>query len=190
MRTVCGTILVAALAGVTAFADTVEERERRTDEIAQWLPEEPKADGARIGDRAAWGLLSAMPEAKEAVAQAGEILSQPIPKVTDERYLDYSRNGNRRDYETQFFAREINLVRLLLAECLENKGRFLPKIVEYVESMCSERSWTGPAHDPNLTCFNGKPHVDLFAAQRAFLLAQTCDWLREVLPSDVKKTDT
>ena len=187
MRTVCGTILVAALAGVTAFADTVEERERRTDEIAQWLPEEPKADGARIGDRAAWGLLSAMPEAKEAVAQAGEILSQPIPKVTDERYLDYSRNGNRRDYETQFFAREINLVRLLLAECLENKGRFLPKIVEYVESMCSERSWTGPAHDPNLTCFNGKPHVDLFAAQRAFLLAQTCDWLREVLPSDVKK---
>ena len=187
MRTVCGTILVAALAGVTAFADTVEERERRTDEIAQWLPEEPKADGARIGDRAAWGRLSAMPEAKEAVAQAGEILSQPIPKVTDERYLDYSRNGNRRDYETQFFAREINLVRLLLAECLENKGRFLPKIVEYVESMCSERSWTGPAHDPNLTCFNGKPHVDLFAAQRAFLLAQTCDWLREVLPSDVKK---
>ena len=187
MRTVCGTILVAALAGVTAFADTVEERERRTDEIAQWLPEEPKADGARIGDRAAWGRLSAMPEAKEAVAQAGEILSQPIPKVTDERYLDYSTNGNRRDYETQFFAREINLVRLLLAECLENKGRFLSKIVEYVESMCSERSWTGPAHDPNLTCFNGKPHVDLFAAQRAFLLAQTCDLLREVLPSDVKK---
>lgn len=187
MRTVCGTILVAALAGVTAFADTVEERERRTDEIAQWLPEEPKADGARIGDRAAWGRLAAMPEAKEAVAQAGEILSQPIPKVTDERYLDYSTNGNRRDYETQFFARETNLGRLLLAECLENKGRFLSKIVEYVESMCSERSWTGPAHDPNLTCFNGKPHVDLFAAQRAFLLAQTCDLLREVLPSDVKK---
>ena len=74
MRILCGTIL-AALAAATAFADTVEERERRTDEIAQWLAEEPKADGARIGDRAAWGRLAAMPEAKEAVAQAVEILS-------------------------------------------------------------------------------------------------------------------
>ena len=38
MRTVCGTILEAALAAVTVFGDTVEEREKRTDEIAQWLP--------------------------------------------------------------------------------------------------------------------------------------------------------
>ena len=63
MRTICGTILAAAVAAVTVFGDTVEEREKRTEEIAQWLPAEPKADGARIGDRAAWGRLAAMPEA-------------------------------------------------------------------------------------------------------------------------------
>lgn len=185
MKTLCGTILVAA-AAATAFGDTVAERERRTDEIAAWLPAEPRADGARIGDRAAWGRIAAMPEAKDAVAEAEQVLSRPIPEVTDERYLDFTRNGNRIDYETPFFAREENLGKLLLAECLENKGRFLPKIVEYVEAMCGERSWTGPAHDPNLTCFNGKPHVDLFAAQRAFALAQTCDWLRDVLPPETK----
>ena len=50
---VCGTF--------AALGDTVEEREKRTDEIAQWLPAEPKADGARIGDRAAWGRLAARP---------------------------------------------------------------------------------------------------------------------------------
>ena len=86
MRILCGTILAAALVAVTVFGDTVEERERRTDEIAAWLPAEPKADGARIGDRAAWGRIAAMPEAKDAVAQAGEILSLPIPEVVDERY--------------------------------------------------------------------------------------------------------
>ena len=86
MKTLCGTILAAALAAVTMFGDTVEEREKRTDEIAQWLPAEPKADGARIGDRAAWGRLAAMPEAKDAVALAVEILSLPIPEVVDERY--------------------------------------------------------------------------------------------------------
>ena len=74
MRILCRTILAAALAAVTVFGDTVEEREKRTDEIAQWLPAEPKADGARIGDRAAWGRLAAMPEAKDAVVQAGEKL--------------------------------------------------------------------------------------------------------------------
>ena len=47
MRTICGTILAAALAAVTVFGDTVEEREKRTDEIAQWLPAEPKADMRR-----------------------------------------------------------------------------------------------------------------------------------------------
>ena len=45
MRTTCG-MLLAAVAAAAALGDTVEEREKRTDEIAQWLPAEPKADGA------------------------------------------------------------------------------------------------------------------------------------------------
>ena len=54
MRTTCGTILAAALAAVTVFGDTVEEREKRTDEIAQWLPAEPKADGASPAPTTSW----------------------------------------------------------------------------------------------------------------------------------------
>ena len=37
---------LAVCGAFAALGDTVEEREKRTDEIAQWLPAEPKADGA------------------------------------------------------------------------------------------------------------------------------------------------
>ena len=37
---------LAVCGAFAALGDTVEEREKRTDEIAQWLPAEPKAHGA------------------------------------------------------------------------------------------------------------------------------------------------
>ena len=37
---------LAVCGAFAALGDTVEEREKRTEEIAQWLPAEPKADGA------------------------------------------------------------------------------------------------------------------------------------------------
>ena len=75
-------IATVVLCGVErAVADTVEERERRIDEIAGWLAEKPKADGARFGDRAAWERLALMPEASGVIAEAGEIVGLPIPEM-------------------------------------------------------------------------------------------------------------
>ena len=158
------------------------ERSIRIDEIAAWLPDEPKADGARIGDRVAWGRLAALPEATDAVAAAEDLSGRPMPELTDERYLDFTRNGNRIDYEIPYFERAYRLDAFLLAECLENRGRFLPKIVEYAEAICSERTWTAPAHDDRLTAFHGTPHVELFSAERCLKLARTRDWLLGILP--------
>lgn len=186
MRTTSGTILAVALAAVTVFGDTVEEREKRTDEIAQWLPAEPKADGARIGDRAAWGRLARMPGAADVVKKAEEVASAPIPALPDDLYLEFSRNGNRRNYEDAYFSRERALSALLLAECLENKGRFRSGILDYVNAILSERCWTIPAHDEKLTAFNGLPHVELMSAQRCCLLAFVCDWLYGVLPEETR----
>ena len=39
---------LAVCGAFAALGDTVEEREKRTDEIAQWLLAEPKADGAKV----------------------------------------------------------------------------------------------------------------------------------------------
>ncbi|MBR4170980.1 MAG: hypothetical protein IKR48_04955 [Kiritimatiellae bacterium] len=158
----------------------------RIDEITQWLPEKPAATGARIGDRAAWDRLAALPSAPRHIQDAEKALAEPIPDVPDDLYLEFSRNGNRRNFETPYFARLNSLSDLLLGECLENKGRFLPGIIAHVKAIAAERSWTMPAHDGELTCFNGTPHIDLGSSHRTLIFAFVYDWLRDVLPQDVK----
>ena len=158
----------------------------RIDEIAQWLPEKPAAMGARIGDRAAWDRLAALPSAAKHIAAAEKALAEPIPDLPDDLYLEFSRTGNRTHYQEPYFKRLSGLSNLLLGECLENKGRFLPGIVARVKAIAAERSWTMPAHDGSLTCFNGTPHIDLGSSHRTLTFALVYDWLRDVLPQDVK----
>ncbi|MBR4652569.1 MAG: hypothetical protein IKO72_04350 [Kiritimatiellae bacterium] len=158
----------------------------RIDEISAWLPEKPAAMGARIGDRAAWDRLAALPSAAERIKSAEKALAEPIPDLPDDLYLEFSRNGNRTRYQKPYFNRVRSLSSLLLGECLENKGRFLPGIIARVRAIAAERSWTMPAHDWSLTCFNGTPHIDLGSSHRTLVFSFVYDWLRDKLPQDVK----
>ena len=154
----------------------------RIGEIAAWLPKEPAADGAHIDDRAKWDALAALPQAKEEVGRAEGLLDKPVPEVSDEFYLDFTRNGNRSRYQDQFYRRLYSFTSLFLAECYENKGRFIKKIVDYVDALCAQRSWTLPAHDGDLTCFNGTPHIDLMSGHISLELAFVVSWLGDRLP--------
>ena len=174
---------IALIAASSAFA----LEDARIDEIASWLPESPAATGARIGDRAAWGRLAALPSASKHVAAAEKALAEPIPDLPDDLYLEFSRTGNRTHYQEPYFKRLNSLSALLLGECLEDKGRFLPGIVARVDAICAERSWTMPAHDASLSCFNGTPHIDLGSSHRTLTLALAYDWLGDRLPAETRK---
>jgi hypothetical protein len=93
-------------------------------------------------------------------------------------FLDYKRNGNRSRFEGEQFARRAMLQRLVLAECLEGKGRFIDDVVNGVWLICEETFWGVPAHLgmqkagvglPDVT----EPIIELFGAQTAQLLAWT-----------------
>ena len=170
---------------ITLTADEV--RDRRIDEIAAFLPDKPAAFGARIGDREFWNALAALENAPVLIDEAGKAMGEPIPQCPDELYLEYSRNGVRRNYEKPYKLRAENLEILLVAECLENKGRFRRRIADYVEAICSERSWSIPAHDPGLSDFNGRPHVELGSAARACLIALVCNWLDGTLDEGLRR---
>jgi len=174
-------VALGVIAGLAGALDAA-----RVDEIAAWLPERPAAAGARIGDRAAWDRLAALPSAAGRIRAAEKALAAPIPELTDEMFLDYSRTGSRVRFEKAYKERTTTLVDLLLGECLENRGRFIPGIVARVKAIASERSWVVPAHDGRLRSFNGAPHVDLGCANRAVKFAFVYDWLRDVLPQDVR----
>jgi len=151
---------------------------RRIAEIAEWLPAKPAAPGARISDRKAWEKLAELESAARIIRKAESILKLPVPECPDNLYLEYSRTGFRTDYQIPFNARIANAQTLATAECLENKERFLPKLTEYLEAICSERSWVYPAHDRGLRTFEGKEfNVDLGASARAW----GCAWIVSVL---------
>ena len=159
------------------------------DRIASLLPERPSACGARASNRSAWDRLAADPKNLGPVRGAAAALKQPVPALTDEMYREYAQTGRRDRFEKPYKDRNLILQRLVMGECLEHKGRFLPKICEYLEAIFAETTWVLPAHDKNcLELEPGhSPTIDLGAAARAVTVAYAADWLRDELPPELVK---
>jgi len=68
--------------------------------------------------------------------------------LTAVRFMDFGRDGNRSRYEALYFRRRSALGGLVLAECLENEGRFIDQIINGIWCICEESTWILPAHNP------------------------------------------
>lgn len=128
-----------------------------------------------LGERKEWDSLPA--ELRHNLIQQGEIYSDfQWPNLPVVGYLDYNRDGNRGRFETIYFARRYALTSLVIAECVENKGRFLDQILNGVWAVCEETSWVLPAHtfmqkdDKSLPDVK-EPVIDLFAGETGSMLA-------------------
>ena len=84
------------------------------DEIASALPEKPSADGAPASDRAKWAPLAASREGKKIIAEAEKIAAEPVPGTPNYLYKEFSKNGNRSNYEKRHFKRKKNFLLLNL----------------------------------------------------------------------------
>ena len=153
--------------------------------LAERLPETPGTPGVSPADRAHRNRLAATPEGRSIIENAERALGAPIPELPDALYLEFAKgDGNRSRYEERYFARRARLDGLMLAEAVEGKGRFLDGIVRLLEAILEEKSWTVPAHDRKLDCFEGRrPLVKLFSTQRAWTLAYAVDWFGDRLPA-------
>jgi hypothetical protein len=104
--------------------------------------------------------------------------TKPLPPLPATLYLGYARTGNRSDFEKVFFERRVMLQNLVLAECVEGKGRFLNAIANALWSICEESTWCLPAHVGAQKAGVGlpdidEPIVDLFAGESAVSISWT-----------------
>ena len=151
--------------------------QNRIKDITEMLPKKPAGFGSPITDRSAWKRLARNSAFKKAISEAEKLLQKPIPDQPDDLYLDFSRTGNRTRWQRVAGLRRGRVHTLVLAECLENKGRFIPAFEEVVRVLCSERTWVSPAHDRALANFNGTSiEIDLGSSALAWSLA-TADYL-------------
>ena len=137
--------------------------------VGQWHPY------PTISEPAKWQVI---PEGMRAdiIGKAEKSLGEkwaPLPATV---FLEFVRDGNRSNYEKLGFSRRQHLATLVLAETLEDQGRFLDDIANGLWAICEESFWGVPAHVsaqkkgaglPDVT----EPVVDLFAAETASLLA-------------------
>jgi hypothetical protein len=111
-----------------------------------------------------------------------------MPAFDPERYLDYTTNGDRTRYENIYSRRWDRFKRLVIGECLEGKGRFIPAIDETVRSLCSDPSWILPAHDRGALVFKGaSPYADLAVAMNGYQMALAVWLLEGRLPAETTR---
>jgi len=172
-------LLLALLIAASALEGSADEPPdpARVDEIAPMLPEQPRGLGRPITDREAWGSLAETEAYRRVVERAEALLDDPLPDQPDDLYLDFSRTGNRTRWQTVANQRRGRLAPLVLAECVEDGGRFIPAIEELVAALAAERTWVMPAHDRSLVNFEGTQiDIDLASSALGWHLA-TARWL-------------
>lgn len=133
-----------------------------------------------VTDRAAWEGLDEEWK-KEALALGERYLQFNFLPLTATDFMDFTRTGNRVRYENKFFSKRHALNALVLAECVENKGRFLDDITNGIFSICEESAWQLPPHNsyirdtPQLLLPDSTaPVLDLFACESGAILATAC----------------
>ncbi len=145
----------------------------------EWRPH-PKA-----GEREAWSRYETIALPHIARGESAAEFGWPVATATF--FLDFQRTGNRSRWQSEVRdKRRQTLADLVMAECLEGKGRFLDPIIDGIWAICEETFWGVPAHTSRQKAGVGlpdveEPIVDLFAAEAAALLAWTWYLLDEQL---------
>lgn len=109
----------------------------------------------------------------QATIKAGEDgLKFKFEPISASIALDFVRSGDRERHSNISFAKRNTLTELILAESMEDKGRFTEAILNGVWSICEESYWGVPAHIGQTGLPDvDNPVVDLFTAETASVLA-------------------
>ncbi len=174
---------------LTAYAQDKlgELSPERIQEIASYLPDQPAGLGQPIQDRDYWTNPKRLAEVHRFIGEAEKLVTAPLPAWNDDDYLGYSKVGSRQRGEQMMRARESVIPALVYAECLENKGRFLPTLNHVLQANANDPTWTWPAHDGSLTSLHGTDYtVDLNASSFGYRLAETVYLLRDKIDPAVR----
>lgn len=122
------------------------------------------------------------------IKNADRYLGFAWPTLKASLFLEFSKTGNRSHYEDVAEMRREILGTLLIAECIEHKGRYLTDISNGIWATCEQSYWGYPAHLNMQKKKYGlpdvaEPTVDLFAAETASLIAWTYYFLGDQLDS-------
>ena len=139
-------------------------------------------------DREYWDKLAKVKGAKEVISKAEKDLNYQWPLLLATQFMEYERTGNRRAWEIPHFNRRETLTNFVIAECIENEGRFVDDITNGIILTCEETYWGLSAHRHGT--FYGipgteDPYLDIFASDAGSILATAAYLLKDKLDETV-----
>ena len=135
-----------------------------------------------INDREFWDAFQNENCIKDAEAE----LDYDWAPVRATEFMAFKNQGDRMVMEKPYYVRRDHLLLFALAELKENRGRFLPQLVNGLFSTCEESYWGLSAHwlnslKPGNIPTPAEPYIDLYVGETASHLAMICYLLEEPL---------
>lgn len=160
----------------------------RIAEIAAMIPDRPQSISVSYKDRAFWNNYRNDAKTISLFAKLPEMLAKGQPPFVDSIYLEYSKTGKREAGDRMIESRGEYLFHLVFAECIENKGKYVPEIEAAIVSLCKQTPWTLSAHDKDLKTYTGEEmYVDLVVATFSFSLAESLVMLDDKISPQIRQ---
>lgn len=115
------------------------------------------------------------------------IESTPRTILTASMYLEFSRNGNRFNYQKAAERRRSELINKTILECCYNDGRYIDDIIDLTWMILEETTWTWPAHNSYVDTADGLPDYERHSLDLA--VVKTADLLTFVYQVLGRKID-
>lgn len=126
--------------------------------------------------------LLAAPQTRELLEFTQPLMADltPIPQTSYTAYRRFRGDGDRKEYETAYFAKRQRLAAIALHLFLgvESRLPLADLLNDYVWNICEETSWVLPAHE--------RCRIDLFAAETAFMLADLLNLMGNSLNAELR----
>ncbi|MHA7944781.1 hypothetical protein ACJOV8_017020 [Formosa sp. 3Alg 14/1] len=171
--------------------DTIYPSAKQMEMLKAIIPETTYKAAPSISDRTYWDAIANTKSGQEYLKDAEALIDkQPEVPISDSIYRLANKDGNRKIYKPRYYRTMEHLEHYILAECLENKGRFIPQITTYMQAIMDMKSWLHPNHDDkdNGVLEGRRVSIDLGARKFGMVLALGKSLLGDSL-SETMRTD-
>lgn len=124
----------------------------------------------------------------EVISYAEAVLDEEFPLISARVLMRFVKDGNRNEHWAVYHKRRVALIKLLAAECIEKKGRFIGKIMDIAWAITEETSWIIPAHNNGMImpicCGREIDNVDLFAAETGAVLSAVYYFCKDAIAQE------
>lgn len=117
---------------------------KRVNEIVQMLPPKPTGLGKPYHDRATWDRLRQTGKYDKLFREVEKIRLQKFPEWDEDGYMGMFTRGDSQTGKDMLHKRIRWLIAFTWAECLENKGRYLPSIENSLNELIHQKTWVNP----------------------------------------------